>query len=96
MRRGHTSDPDHAGVRAATSRPHRVPAVSKEEVDRQITELLSMRLIRRSESDSPMTIPIVCVADKDGGVRTACDYCYRNFSTKHSSNIVADWWSRAV
>jgi len=32
-------------------RPYRVPAVSKRKVDRQIAELLSMRLIRRSETD---------------------------------------------
>ena len=68
--------------------PYRVPAVFKEEVDRQIAELLPMRLIRRSESDNPMTIPIVCVADKDSSARTACDYCYQNFSTKHSSCLL--------
>ena len=57
MRRGHTSDPDHAGVHAASSLSVS-GAGCKEEVDRQIAELLSMGLIRRSESDSPMTIPI--------------------------------------
>ena len=67
--------------------PYRVPAVSKEEVDRQIAELLSMRLIRRSETDSPITIPIT---DKDGGVRTACDCCCLNSFTERSSNVVAD------
>jgi len=75
---------------------YRVPAVSKEEVDRQIAELLSMRLIRRSDSDSPMTIPNVCVAKKDGGVRTACDYNYLKSFTERSSNVVTDWLSRAV
>ena len=72
---------------------YRVPAVSKEEVDRQIAELLSMRLFRHSETDSPMTIPI---AENDGGVRTARDCCCRNFFTERSSNVVADWLSRAV
>ena len=67
--------------------PCRVPAVSKGEVDRQIAELLSIRLIRRSETDSPITIP---VADKDGSVCTACDCCCRNFFTERSSNVVAD------
>ena len=60
-------------------RPYRVPAVFKEEVDRQIADLLSMGLIRRSES--PMASPIVCVAKKDGGVRIACDYRYLNSFT---------------
>ena len=49
-----------------------------------------MRLIRRSKSDSPMTIPIVCVADKDGGVRTACDNSSLNSFTERSSNVVAN------
>ena len=51
----------------------------KDEVDRQIAELLSMGLIRRS--NGPMASPIVCVAKKDGGVRIACDYCYLNTYT---------------
>ena len=71
-------------------RPCRVPAVSKGKVDRQIAELLSMRLIRRSKSDSPMTIPIVCVAKKNGGVCTACDNSYLNSFTERSSLVVAD------
>jgi len=71
-------------------RPYRVPAVFKDEVERQIAELLSMRLIRRSESDISMTIPI---AKKDGGVRTACDNSYLNSFTERSSNVVADWLS---
>ena len=60
-------------------RPYRVPAVLKDEVDRQIAELLSMGLIRRS--NSPMASPIFCVTKKDGGVRIACDYCYLNTYT---------------
>jgi len=74
-------------------RPCRVPTVFKEEVDRQIAELLSMRLIRRSETDSAMTIP---VAENDGGVRTACDNSYLNSFTERSNNVVADWLYRAV
>ena len=73
--------------------PYRLPAVSKRKVDRHTAELLSMRLIRRSETDSPMTIPN---AENDGGVHTACDCCCRNFFTERSNNVVADWLSRAV
>jgi len=57
-------------------RPYRVPDKFKPEVDRQITELLEMGLIR--PSDSPMASPIVCVAKRDGGVRLAVDYRYLN------------------
>ena len=60
-------------------RLYRVSAVFKDEVDRQIAELLSMGLIRRS--NSPMANPIVCVAKKDGGVCIACDYRYLNAYT---------------
>ena len=55
-------------------RPYRVPAVFQDEVDRQITELLSTGLIRRSNCF--MASSIVGVAKKDGGVRIACDYRY--------------------
>ena len=58
-------------------RPYRVPAVFKDEVDRQIADLLSMGLIRRSN----MASPIVCIAKKNGGVRIACDYRYLNMNT---------------
>ena len=64
--------------------------MSKEEVDRQIAELLSMRLICRSESNSPMNSSNVCVAKKDGSVRTACDNRSLNSFTERSSNVVAD------
>jgi len=52
-----------------------------------------MRLIRRSETDSPITI---LIADKDGSVRTAYDNSYLKSFTERSSNVVADWLSRAV
>ena len=52
-------------------RPYRVPDAFKPEVDRQIHYLLDKGLIR--PSNSPMAIPIVCVAKRNGGVRIACD-----------------------
>ena len=73
-----------------------MPTVFKEEVDRQIAELLSMKLIHRSECDSPMNSPMVGFAKKDGGVRTVCDNSYLKSFTERSSNVVADWLSRAV
>ena len=70
---------DHAGLRAQTDEPYRVPVVFQSEVKRQIKELLDMGLIRPSVS--PMANPIVCVAKKSGGVRIACDYRYLNSFT---------------
>ena len=60
-------------------KPYQVPEMYKPEVDRQIDEMLTMGLIR--PSNSPMASPIVCVAKKDGGVRLACDYRYLNSYT---------------
>jgi len=60
-------------------RSYRVPAVFKDEVDRQIAELLSMALICRL--NSTMASPIVCIAKKDGAVRIARDYRYLNTYT---------------
>ena len=57
-----------------------MPAVFKDEVDRQIVELLSMGLII-CRSNSPMASPIVCVAKNDGDVLIACDYRYLNIYT---------------
>ena len=59
-------------------KPYRVP-VAFQAVNRQIRELLDMRLIRPSVS--PMASPIVCVAKMSGGVRIACDYRYLNSYT---------------
>jgi len=56
-------------------RPYRVPIAFRADGNRQIRELLDMRLIRPSVS------PIVCVAKKYGGVRIACDYRYLNSFT---------------
>ena len=60
-------------------RPYRVPELLKPEVDRQVTELLEMGLIR--PSISPMASPTVCVVKKGGGVQLACDYRYLNAVT---------------
>lgn len=49
-----------------------VPLVFREEVDRQITELLKQGIIE--PSFSPYAHPIVCVKKKDGSLRLAVDY----------------------
>jgi len=56
-----------------------VPIAFRAAVNRQIRELWEMGLIRPSVS--PVVSPIVCVAKKSGGVRTACDYRHLNSFT---------------
>ena len=60
-------------------RPYRIPEILKAEVDKQVKELLEMKLIQ--PSTSPMASPIVCVLKKQGGVRLAVDYRYLNSFT---------------
>jgi len=60
-------------------RPYRVPDLLELVVDRQINELLKLKLIQ--PSNSPMASRIVCVAKKQSGVRIACDFRYVNSFT---------------
>jgi len=61
-------------------RPYRVPIAFRAEVNRQISKLLDMGLIRPSVS--PTASPIVYVAKNSGGVRIAWDYRYLNRFTE--------------
>src|ERR1051325_7218656 len=49
-----------------------VPIVMREEVDRQVNELLAADIIEHS--NSPYAHPIVCVRKKDNSIRLAVDY----------------------
>lgn len=74
-------------------RPYKIPEAYKEEVSRQIAELLRLGFIEPSVS--PMVSPLVCVLkpkDKDGkqGVRICCDFRYVNKYTKTSISTVED------
>jgi len=55
---------------------HPVAETLKSDVYRQINELLEMGLIQPSLS--PMTSPIVCVTNNDGGIGIAVYYRYLN------------------
>lgn len=59
--------------------PYRVPIALREEVDRQVKELLELGLIEPSDSD--WSHPIVCVSKKDGTVRLCVDYRLLNSFT---------------
>ncbi|KAG8176545.1 hypothetical protein JTE90_014889 [Oedothorax gibbosus] len=52
--------------------PYRVPVALQEEVERQVQELLDLRMIEPSESE--WAHPVVCAAKKNGSVRLCVDY----------------------
>lgn len=63
-------------------RPHSycVPMAYRQEVDRQVQELLELGLLEHAEAD--VTYPVVCVAKKDATVRMCVDYRALNVVTK--------------
>ncbi|GFU38998.1 retrovirus-related Pol polyprotein from transposon opus [Trichonephila clavipes] len=58
--------------------PYRIPIALQQEVDRQINELLHLKLIEPSESE--WAHPIVCVS-KNGSIRLCVDYRHLNSFT---------------
>ena len=59
-------------ARPIRKRMFRTPFAHREEVKRQIHEMLKAGLI--SPSNSPWSVPIFCVKKKDGSQRIVCDY----------------------
>src|SRR5437867_1763307 len=59
------------GYTPVFSRPYRVPERLKDEIDRQIKELLDLGKIEKSVSS--YAAPIVCILKKDGSVRLCTD-----------------------
>ncbi|GFV82624.1 hypothetical protein TNCV_1618531 [Trichonephila clavipes] len=59
--------------------PLRIPIALQQEVDRQINELLSLKLIEPSESEGAH--PIVCVSKKNWSIRLCVDYRHLNSFT---------------
>ena len=53
---------------------YRVPDILKDEIDRQIDELLKQGVIKPSKC--PMASPIICVLKNDKSVRLTCDFRY--------------------
>jgi len=71
----HVSD----NFRPKTSTAYRVPEVLKEEIERQVAQLLEIDFIQPSRS--PMSSGVVCVMKPDKSIRLACDYRYLNSHT---------------
>ncbi|GFU17395.1 retrovirus-related Pol polyprotein from transposon opus [Trichonephila clavipes] len=59
--------------------PYRIPIALQQEVDRQINELLHLKLIEPSECE--WAHPIVCVSKKNGSIRLCVDYRHLNSFT---------------
>lgn len=64
--------PLKAGAKPPNSRPYRVPHLQKDELERQIDELLKSKVIR--EIQSPYSSPAILVMKKDEAWRLCIDY----------------------
>lgn len=71
------------GAKPAKSYPYKVPMALRDEVDRQVTQLLEWDFIY--PVDSAFAHPVVCVAKKDGSVRMCVDYRQLNAITESDS-----------
>jgi len=66
-------------VRPRMTRAYRVPEILKQEIEKQVDDLLKARFIVPPRS--PMGSGVVCVLKPDNSIRMACDYRYLNSYT---------------
>lgn len=68
-----------AGARPVNVRPYRYPPALKDEIERQVTEMLQQGIIQPSVY--PFSSPVLLVKKKDGSWRLCVDYRYLNALT---------------